>query len=310
MLSLIRHMTTAIDRRWRSEDFSCYKFSEIALDEMKKTDLLATFRFSELEKLLTDPGVRSAQIASEFSDLHFKLFDNGRFYVEILNWWDRDTAIHDHGFSGVLLQLQGRALNVEYSFIPIETVSQNLRRGKLSLDNAFISKQGDMHLIPIGETQKHAVIHIDQPTISLIVRTHPVDEVSPQLNYFAPSLMANHAAADLIVGKRAKYFRLLCKMDPSLFREQLKSSLRDAAPSEALWLILKLHDLILNTQNVEVIKEWRAGSRVDLAADLLMAVRLRRASQYLLEQIKPQIKNADHRLTLIASLKTLHGGER
>jgi hypothetical protein len=310
MLSLIRDMASAIDRRWRKEDFSCYKFSDIAYEEMKQVDLLSVFEFSNLENLLADPAVRNVQIASEFSDLHLKLFDNGRFYVEILNWWDRDTAIHDHGFAGVLLQLQGRALNVEYSFIPIEKVSQNLCRGKVTLDRAFLSERGDMHSIPVGETQKHAVVHVDQPTISLIVRTHPVDEISPQLNYFAPSLMANHAAADLIVNKRAKYFRLLSEMDPDLFQEQLKTSLKEASPSEAFWLILKLHDLVLSPQNIEVIKNWKASLRNDLADDLLTAVSLRRASQYLLERVKPQVKNTDHRLTLALLATTYNRRER
>ncbi|MGH9995123.1 MAG: hypothetical protein ACRD4J_07800, partial [Nitrososphaeraceae archaeon] len=47
---------------------------------------------------LQHPSVAILQQLSSLSDLYIRLYDNGRFWVEVLNWWSLDISIHDHDF--------------------------------------------------------------------------------------------------------------------------------------------------------------------------------------------------------------------
>lgn len=313
MIDTINALAAAIDARWREQDYSVYRFTDIAFEELKKRDLTREFSFAKLNDLLDRPEIRQIQIASEFSELHFKLFDNGRFYIEVLNWWDKDTSIHDHGFAGVLLQLEGTALNALYSFDDeAEVLSQTLRFGEIRLSGAELSRKGDMRVIPYGRAEKHAVIHIERPTVSLIVRTHPVADISPQLNYFPPNVLANHSASDIPLNKRVKYFKLLAGMDAAQFRAQLLATLSRSSRTDGFWLLMKLGELVFKPGRVELLRDWLAAApsvaERDARARIVAAVASRRASQFIVDRVKPLFRDHETRL-LLAGLSAAYNME-
>lgn len=305
MLDLVNNLCARIENKWRKLDHSVYQFPEVVMEELDASALLEAFKFTHIDELLKRPEMKNIQISSEFSELHLKLFDNGKFYVELLNWWDRDTSIHDHGFSGVLVQLGGSALNVIYSYEQKEVKSQWLKLGETQLEKAFISRRGDVHIIPCGDVEKHAVLHLEQPTTSLIIRTHSVTEVSPQLNYFPPHVLVDHSATDLVFGKRLKYFRMLRHTAPELFREQVTSFLSEASPTESFWMVLKLADLLFSKEYVSLLQGFMNSCDSDstrgLRAKLLKSAAARYYSQTLIERMKTKFSNPSDRL-LIAVL--------
>lgn len=303
MMDSINKLAADLDARWRLADYSVYKFAELALEEIPKHDFVGQFSFAELNRILDLPEIRQIQIASEFSELHFKLFDNGRFYIEILNWWDRDTSIHDHGFAGALLQLEGAALNALYDFENEgEVLSQTLRFGEVKLAAAQLSRKGDLRGIPYGRTEKHAVIHIERPTISMIVRTHPVADISPQLNYFPPNVLANHSSSDLALSKRIKYFKLLAEMDAVEFRSQLLETLGRSSRTDSFWMLMKLGELIFKPGRVELLRDWLAAApssaEREVRVKLISAVAARKSSQFIVDRVKPLFRDYETRLFL------------
>lgn len=303
MIDSINKLAADLDARWRQADYSVYKFSDLALEEIKKHDLVGEFSFATLNALLDRPEIRQIQIASEFSELHFKLFDNGRFYIEVLNWWDKDTSIHDHGFAGVLLQLEGTALNALYSFDDEkEVLSQTLRFGEVKLAGAELSRKGDIRVIPYGRAEKHAVVHVERPTVSLIVRTHPVADISPQLNYFPPHVLANHSASDIALNKRVKYFKLLAEMDAARFRSELLETLVNSSRTEGFWLLMKLGQLVFKPGRVELLRDWLAASpspeEREIRGKIVAAVAARKSSQFIVDRVKPLFRDHETRLFL------------
>jgi len=302
MLKEIEALASKIEARWRRDDYSCYSFADIAKSEMDLADITSIFSFTKLNSLLNLNALNKIQIASEFSELHMKLFDNGKFYIELLNWWDKDTSIHDHGFSGVLLQLQGSALNTIYSFNEEAEVSHNLSMGNIKLTEAYISKAGDCRIIPFGRTEKHAVLHLEQPTISLIVRTHPITELSPQLNYFPPFLRVNHSATDISFNKKIKYFKLLAMMDANTCRSQFLQELKDSSSTEQFWLMMKMSEFLYHPDNIGLLQNYVDTSVTDnektLKIKLISSVTLRRSSQFIIDKIKPLYTNFNDRLFL------------
>ncbi|SFN96863.1 hypothetical protein [Xenorhabdus japonica] len=302
MLKVIENLAGKIEARWRMDDYSCYSFADIAKSEMQKVDLISLFSFKEINSLLNLNSLKKIQIASEFSELHMKLFDNGKFYIELLNWWDKDTSIHDHGFSGVLLQLEGSALNTIYSFDEENEVSHNLSMGNIKLTEAYISKKGDCRIIPFGRTEKHAVWHLEKPTISLIVRTHPITELSPQLNYFPPYIRINHSAINIAFNKKIKYFNLLSMIDAKECKNQLLQELKDSSATEQFWLMMKMSEFLYHPDNIDLLQGYIDASKNEdeksLKLKLVSSVTLRRSSQFIINKVKPLFTKFDDRLFL------------
>lgn len=302
MLNIITEIANRIENRWRDIDYSCYGFADIAKDEMLRADLVNAFEFKLLNQFINRSEIKAIQIASEFSELHMKLFDNGKFYIEVLNWWDKDTSIHDHGFSGVLLQLEGSALNALYTFEEDATVSHSLRLGSIKLKDIQISNKGDYRVIPCGRDECHAVLHLEQPTISLIIRTHPVVELSPQLNYFPPHLLVDHSAIDIAFGKRIKYFKLLGMMQGSSFRDELLLTMNSSSHTENFWLLMKLSGLIFSPGNIAIVRDFieTANSSSDkvVREKLIQSTYARKCSQFIIDQVKPRFSDRPTRLLL------------
>ena len=200
------------------------------------------------------------------------------------------------------MQLSGSALNALYSFAPGQVISQNLKLGQIQLEDAFISKRGDVRAITCGRVEKHAVFHLEQPTTSLIIRTHPVSEVSPQLNYFPPNVLVDHSATGLIFNKRLKYFRMLSKIDPKTFREQVEVFLEESSPTNAFWLLLKLSNLLFTKPHIDLLSRYSERSATaeikNLRDKIIASVCSRYSSQYLIDKIKPSFSNPDDRLAI------------
>ena len=200
----------SIEREWLAHDNDCDQFPGIVYRLTEKLDLSEFGDLSNLPALLQNPYTASLQRPSTFSDLYLKLYDNGRFWIEVLNWWGSDINVHDHNFSGVQFQLKGNSLNVGYHFDAKERMT-NLNFGELSVVDAEIWKKVTARLSEPGTIAPHNVSHLDVPTVSLLIRTHPVLAYGHQWNYLAPGVTGNYGVADIIFRKKVGALRLLSK---------------------------------------------------------------------------------------------------
>lgn len=301
-LIMINEVASLIDEEWKKCDYSCYKFPDVVMRKTGSYNFADEFKFSDIITMLQDTNVRNVQIVSEFSDLHFKLFDNGKFYIEILNWWNRDTSIHDHGFSGVLFQLSGTGFNAIYTYEEEECISQHLRVGKIGLSTVQLSQKGDVRVIPSGREEKHAVLHIEQPTISLIIRTHPVIDLSPQLNYFPPYLLMDHSAIDNVFNKEIKFFQLLFLQNQELAKSKILEAMGAASMTQCFWYLMKLSNIILSPSHIDMLSIFINQSNTDserkLKEKLITSTVARKSSQYIIDEVKPLFQDRSTRLFL------------
>ncbi|MGM3227142.1 hypothetical protein [Dickeya zeae] len=304
MNKLIFEMAKRIENRWVMSDNDYRIFPDIAKEEMSRYELHKEFDYKDIITFLNDSYVQNVQISSDFSDLHVKLFDNGKFYVEVLTWFDKDTAIHDHGFTGVLQQLKGVSLNAAYGFNERKIVSQNLALGNSWLCDAEILNPGDFHSIYPGREEKHAVFHIEKPTISIIVRTHPITELPAQLNYFPPFIRVNHSEAGLVFKKMINFFLNLNRYDEKSFSSTLLNSMGAWSYTENFWAIVKLSRLIFTPNNIDVISAYLNSSKNDIdheiRKEIIASATFRSYSQFITNTVKPKFNDYSVRLALSA----------
>ncbi|MFT5548101.1 MAG: hypothetical protein ACI9CO_000013 [Candidatus Azotimanducaceae bacterium] len=295
MYSMVEDVCKEIDENWKKSNYSCYEFANIVMRVIDGIEFHEAFSLRDVVRRLDVPVIGNIQIPSEFSNLHLKLFDNSRFYVEILNWFDYDTYVHDHNFSGVLIQLDGASVNTCYSFSEARSYGHDLRMGEIQISDMHLWKPGSKRVIPIGRTEKHAVFHLGKPTSSLIIRTHPVDELSPQLNYFPPYVQANHSVLNTVFFKKINAIKLieLTEKRGGTSRLQIDEIVKTFSLSELFWALIKIPTIFFSRQYIDVVEEvlkYYGGTCEDLKK-LIEAAHSGYMSKALVSEVKPKLQN-------------------
>lgn len=272
-----------IENAWRKEGNACEAFPQIVWERTKDLDLSAFGDIANVTELVESAHIASLQHPSTFSDLYFKLYDNGKFWVEVLNWWGSDINVHDHNFSGVQFQLRGRSLNVIYAFDRAADAA-GISVGELGVASAELWSQGDRSVVIPGRGQPHNVSHLDVPTVSLLIRTHPVPAYGGQRNYLAPDVAADYAVADIVFRKKIASLRLLARGDHAGFGRAIRRAWDYQTHAENLFTIVKLLDLIFAPPHVGLLEKY--GERGETEALIVRAAAYHRAQQFLTNTVK------------------------
>lgn len=253
--ALLRHLVARchqIDLAWSSQAYSLSAFPDLVLAQTSDLDLTPFGQLDQLIPLIKEPELASLQQLSSFSDLYLKLFDNGRFWVEVLNWWGSDINIHDHDFAGIQFQLSGCSLNVDYAFEEHQSCT-NVCFGTVSVKGAKLWRPGDRSISLPGRMTPHVVCHLDLPTVSLLIRTHPVARFGPQWNYFPPGVAGNYGIADATFRKSVTALRLLSRGDPTRFRIAFRQFVVGATMEQLLFALIKMIDIVFETRFIDLI---------------------------------------------------------
>lgn len=262
LLDVLRLRCLEIDARWRDIGFDYSNFPALVQDVIGDLDLTPFGRIEETIQLLADPDVADLQRLSSFSDLYVKLFDNGRFWIEVLNWWGSDINIHDHDFAGVQFQLAGQSLNVDYEFVE-EAQHDGLAAGELMVSSAKLWRPGDRSVVEPGRKAPHNVCHIDIPTVSLLIRTHPDPAFGPQWNYFPPGIAGSYGVATPSFRKHVQALRLLARDSRNDFRRAFNRFCETRTKRELLFGLVKMIDFLFDVDKVDLVRELAERSFED-----------------------------------------------
>ena len=243
-----------IDHLWSKKSYDLIAFPEIMNEVIRDLDLTPLGALENLIELLSEPDIARSQQLSSFSDLYLRLYDNGRFWIEVLNWWGSDINIHDHDFAAVQYQLCGRSLNVEYSF-EHALAGADFCLGVSTIRDATVWHPGNRSFVYPGRNRAHNVCHMDTPTMSLLVRTYPSKNFGPQWNYFPPGVAGNYGIADVVFRKRVKALRLLSRGDSGIFESAFRRHMEGATPESTLFTLMKMFDVLFEPDKVYLIHE-------------------------------------------------------
>lgn len=97
--------------------------------------------------------------------------EKNNFYIEVYLWLDVHSNIHDHGFEGAFVLLQGISLEATYTFHESQRISSQFSKGDLIPKNLEIIKPLDVKMITLGNNFIHQVLHVGTPSYTLIIRT-------------------------------------------------------------------------------------------------------------------------------------------
>jgi len=199
--------------RWQAENFTLSRFPEIARQALEErppaqhVDLAALMRAFLLE------DEQPFQTPSGFGQPELVVFDDPRFYIQILFWLEGTTDIHQHMFSGAFHVLEGSSLHSRFTFSEAVAVTPHLQLGQLRMTETRLLETGSTVPIVSGGGYIHSLFHLEMPSLTVVIRTHTDPGTGPQFTYLPPHVAVDPFHHDALTARRKQLLDVLEKVD-------------------------------------------------------------------------------------------------
>lgn len=189
-MKLFNDLGDEIEKLWNKQNYDEGVFPRIAADALrraglpKKTSAWEVVEWALARQMLPE----QRDLRGNFGDPPITVFNAPRFYIDVYFWFEGTTAIHEHAFAGAFQVFSGSSIHSWYDFEPRVKINSLTQIGDMSLKACEILNVGDVHEIRPGRNYIHSLFHLDQPSVSIVVRTFKIDGFLPQFSYFKPNL--------------------------------------------------------------------------------------------------------------------------
>ncbi|MDB6150802.1 MAG: hypothetical protein JWQ44_2250, partial [Chthoniobacter sp.] len=158
--------------QWKEQNFSLAAFPAIAQSALDDASPAEHVDLAELIRDFLLDDEQPLQSQSGFGQPELVVYDDPRFYIQILFWLEGTTDIHQHQFSGAFHVLAGSSIHSRFVFEDAEPVSAHLRVGNLRVTETQLLETGSTVQIVSGESHIHSLFHLETPSLTVVVRTH------------------------------------------------------------------------------------------------------------------------------------------
>ena len=250
-IALFNSLGESIRKEWSKENYNEDMLPSIAARQLKKFSLHESISASDVlnQALNVDSAISAHQVHSPFGDLQLIPYRHNKFYIEILYWAQGTTSIHDHAFSGAFYVLEGSSINVQYDFQFQDKINHHFHLGALKEAVSTRLQKGSVQEIASGRKFIHAVYHLKNPTISIVVRTYQNDDAMPQLEYRGRHIaLVSDLSPDLTKKIQALKFILkdVNKDSLQIFIDVLNSSPQD----DQYWILRTFYSWLIKSDHI------------------------------------------------------------
>jgi hypothetical protein len=190
-------------------DFSLAAFPGLAQAALEETPPAKRVDLTALTRAFLRDDEQPFQTASGFGQPELVVFDDPRFYIQLLFWLDGTTQIHQHEFSGAFHVLQGSSLHAEFAFANVRPVTAHFRLGDLQLTGIELLETGRTVPITSGAGSIHSLFHLETPSVTVVVRTHSDPGTGPQFTYLPPHVAVDPFFSDALTTRRLQLLDVL-----------------------------------------------------------------------------------------------------
>jgi hypothetical protein len=198
-----------VRERWQAADFSLAAFPGLAQAALEETPPAKRVDLTALTRAFLRDDEQPFQTASGFGQPELVVFDDPRFYIQLLFWLDGTTQIHQHEFSGAFHVLQGSSLHAEFVFANVRPVTAHFRLGDLQLTGTELLETGRTVPITSGAGSIHSLFHLETPSVTVVVRTHSDPGTGPQFTYLPPHVAVDPFFSDALTTRRLQLLDVL-----------------------------------------------------------------------------------------------------
>lgn len=189
-MELFQTLGAEIEKLWRDKNYDESLFPEIAANSLKEANLPEKISAWEVIGWTLEQTQMPVQqdVYAKFADPPITLYNSPRFHIDVYFWLEGTTAIHQHAFCGAFQVLHGSSLHSWYDFQRSESINTFTEIGGINLKLCEILHVGDVQPIWAGKQYIHGLFHLEQPSATIVVRTHKSPMFLPQFSYHKPFL--------------------------------------------------------------------------------------------------------------------------
>ena len=107
---------------------------------------------------------------SGFGEPALVVYEEPRFYAEVLFWFHSRTSIHGHGFYGAYRVLAGYSIDAQFAYHRDSEPVPGIQLGELEPTALRLITPGDISRILPEEAFIHTVMHMGNPSLTLVIR--------------------------------------------------------------------------------------------------------------------------------------------
>lgn len=256
-------LAAGVWRLWKEYQYDETAFSDVALRMLNEEPPAGQVSFLDVAKfgLFTNPIPFQTDIEAAFGEPPLTVHWQPEFRIEVLFWTSKIIGIHQHAFSGAFHLLTGSSLHTVWDFKCEERVSSQLLVGALDLKTAELLGAGDTRAIIAGNRFIHDTYHLEQPTITVVIRTNAERNHYPQYTYMEPCLAYDHVHGNAGVRRRLQLLKMLSstRRDKELL-DAIKDLLDDVNHFYAFLYLREAYKLIKDETKRSLLLSW-AGSK-------------------------------------------------
>jgi len=206
LLDDVKRFGDALFHAYQEKDLDPRAFPDLALAAIESTDLISQLTQDTLQRAVAQaqelPRQRNGPRALGDPPITLYNAPQESFYIEALYHVKASMAIHDHSFSGAFAVVSGECAHQIYDFLSDDPPGP-LMVGELQPLPAQRLSAGIIQPITGGMNFIHRNLHLDKPTITIVIRT--VWDGIHQHSYHYPGLaLDQHMSAT-----ERKQFQLL-----------------------------------------------------------------------------------------------------
>jgi len=189
-MELFQKLGAEIEEAWREQNYNEEIFPALAAEALRRAELPSKVSaWDVVEWTLKQPELPPQKDPkANFGDPPITVFCGSRFFIDVYFWLDGTTDIHQHSFCGAFQVLLGSSIHSWYEFDRSESVNAFIEIGEMRLKVCELLKVGDVHEILAGRRYIHSLFHLDQPSVTIVVRNNRVPQQLPQFSYYKPSI--------------------------------------------------------------------------------------------------------------------------
>jgi hypothetical protein len=216
-----------VRERWQAVDFSLAALPGIARTALEENSPATRVDLTALTRAFLRDDEQPFQTASGFGQPELVVFDDPRFYIQLLFWLDGTTQIHQHEFSGAFHVLAGSSLHAEFAFTNVRPVTAHFRLGDLQLTGTELLETGRTVPITSGAGSIHSLFHLETPSVTVVVRTHSDPGTGPQFTYLPPHVAVDPFFSDALTTRRLQLLDVLDRTGAEDYAEVVRGMVAD-----------------------------------------------------------------------------------
>jgi hypothetical protein len=189
-MEIFQKLGAEVETLWREKNYNEDLLPAIAAKALTEFDIPTKISpWEVVDWVLNQTELPGQQdLMGRFSDVPVTVARFPRFHIDVYFWYNSTTAIHQHGFCGAFQVFEGSSIHSTYEFEMQNKLNFFAETGNLTLRNVELLNKGGVRQIADGRKFIHALFHLDNPSVTLIIRTHRSPLSSPQFSYMQPGL--------------------------------------------------------------------------------------------------------------------------